>query len=175
MEEYLEKRDYSGALTLLEFNGSSSGDNTDMWIAYCAFHLGDYKRAATIYENHRKNEAKQTKRIEFIAENLACCYFFLGMYPEAEEALGGAPASNLKTRLLFHLAHKMGDEKKIADYHSMLQDNIEDQMCLASIHYLRAHYQEAIDIYKKVLLGNRYLGEISIKNIAPHRHLFLEP
>jgi intraflagellar transport protein 56 len=27
---------------------------------------------------------------------------------------------------------------------------------LASIHYLRLHYQEAIDIYKKILLENRY-------------------
>ena len=29
------------------------------------------------------------------------------------------------------------------------------QLSLAAIHYLRTHYQEAIDIYKKVLLDNR--------------------
>ena len=29
-------------------------------------------------------------------------------------------------------------------------------MSLASIHYLRSHYQEAIDIYKRILLDNRY-------------------
>ena len=28
-------------------------------------------------------------------------------------------------------------------------------MSLASIHYLRSHYQEAIDIYKRILLDNR--------------------
>ena len=31
----------------------------------------------------------------------------------------------------------------------------EDQLSLASIHYLRSHYQEAIDIYKRILLDNR--------------------
>ena len=29
------------------------------------------------------------------------------------------------------------------------------QLSLAAIHYLRTHYQEAIDIYKKILLDNR--------------------
>ena len=36
-----------------------------------------------------------------------------------------------------------------------LEDIVEDQLSLASIHYLRSHYQEAIDIYKRILLDNR--------------------
>ena len=40
-------------------------------------------------------------------------------------------------------------------FHKNLQDVVEDQLSLASIHYLRSHYQEAIDIYKRVLLENR--------------------
>ena len=40
-------------------------------------------------------------------------------------------------------------------HHQNLQDIIEDQLTLASIHYLRSHYQEAIDIYKRILLDNR--------------------
>lgn len=63
--------------------------------------------------------------------------------------------SRLKTRLQFHLAHKLGDEKKLMEYHQELEDVIEDQLSLASIHYLRSHYQEAIDIYKRILLDNR--------------------
>ena len=43
-------------------------------------------------------------------------------------------------------------------FHQKLQNIIEDQLSLAAIHYLRTHYQEAIDIYKKVLLENRYVG-----------------
>ena len=40
-------------------------------------------------------------------------------------------------------------------HHQQLEDVIEDQLSLASIHYLRSHYQEAIDIYKRILLDNR--------------------
>jgi intraflagellar transport protein 56 len=61
----------------------------------------------------------------------------------------------LKNRLLFHLAHKFGDEKKLMEQHQQLEDVLEDQLSLAAIHYLRSHYQEAIDIYKKILLDNR--------------------
>ncbi|XP_035729347.1 intraflagellar transport protein 56-like [Vespa mandarinia] len=152
LEEFLEKRDYIGALTLLEFN-STSGSNleSELWMGYCAFHLGDYKRALTIYENLKK---KENVLVDLIT-NLACCNFYLGMYPEAQKLLEEAPNSKLKTRLLFHLAHKMGNEAKLLEYHQMLHDVLEDQLSLASIHYLRAHYQEAIDVYKRILLDNR--------------------
>ncbi|KAL0129427.1 hypothetical protein PUN28_001595 [Cardiocondyla obscurior] len=152
LEEFLEKRDYTGALTLLEFN-SNIGDSleTDLWMGYCAFHLGDYKRAATIYENLRKKDYTP----QDISTNLACCYFYLGMYPESQKILEETVDDKLRTRLLFHLAHKMGNESKLMEYHQMLQDVIEDQLSLASIHYLQAHYQEAIDVYKRILLDNR--------------------
>ncbi|XP_050490206.1 intraflagellar transport protein 56 [Bombus huntii] len=152
LEEFLEKRDYTGALTLLEFNNASETTvNSELWMGYCAFHLGDYKRASKIYENlKRKDQAPADT-----STNLACCYFYLGMYPESQQILEDAPHSKLKNRLLFHLAHKMGNEAKLMEYHHMLEDMIEDQLSLASIHYLRAHYQEAIDVYKKILLENR--------------------
>lgn len=41
------------------------------------------------------------------------------------------------------------------NFHQNLQDIKEDQLSLASIHYMRSHYQEAIDIYKRILLDNR--------------------
>nr|CAD7416256.1 unnamed protein product [Timema poppensis] len=167
MEDFLNARDYTGALIVLEPRllvmsptprslsqfGGSKGNETEMWIGYCAFHLGDYKRAMSVYEalTHTKNPPAD------VPTNLACCYFFLGMYPEAQRAVERAPASRLKTRLCFHLAHKLGDEKKLMEYHQQLEDIIEDQLSLASIHYLRSHYQEAIDIYKRILLDNRSL------------------
>ena len=83
---------------------------------------------------------------------LACTYFYLGMYQEAEKSSEKADKDQLKTRIRFHLAHKFGDEKKLMSFHQELEDVIEDQLSLASIHYLRSHYQEAIDIYK------RYVG-----------------
>ena len=41
------------------------------------------------------------------------------------------------------------DENRLMDYHQNLKDNKFDQLCLAGVHYLRSHYQEATDIYKK--------------------------
>lgn len=159
LEELLDMRDYTGALTLLEFNRNhgKSDDMTDLWIAYTAFHLGDYKRAMEEYEALTQKGGATGDVYSF----LACCYFFLGMYKQADEAVhtaiggNGGPRSRLQNRLLFHLSHKFNDEKRLMGYHQNLQDMIEDQLSLASIHYLRSHYQEAIDIYKRILLDNR--------------------
>ncbi|XP_061175421.1 uncharacterized protein LOC133184383 [Saccostrea echinata] len=153
VEDFLALRDYTGAITLLEFNRNSGKGNeeTDMWIAYCAFHLGDYKRSMEEFERMTKRDGCHPD----VWTNLACCYFFLGMYPEADNACQKGPKSKLQNRLLFHLSHKFGDEKRLMGHHQNLQDVIEDQLSLASIHYLRSHYQEAIDIYKRILLDNR--------------------
>ncbi|KAK3263698.1 Intraflagellar transport protein 56, partial [Cymbomonas tetramitiformis] len=40
-------------------------------------------------------------------------------------------------------------------YHQQLTDSTEDQLSLAAIHYLRSHFQEATDIYKRLLLETR--------------------
>ena len=106
MEEFLGKRDYTGAMAVLEFNRHSgqgseevcymkfaqktdSVSQVDLWLGYCAFHMGDYKRAMLEYEalTHAKTPPK-VKSEDFHCEryfqsvwiNLACCYFYLGMY-----------------------------------------------------------------------------------------------
>lgn len=61
----------------------------------------------------------------------------------------------IQNRLQFHLAHKLNDEEGLMRTHAALRDIPEDQLSLASVHYLRAHYQEAIDVYKKLLLERR--------------------
>lgn len=49
----------------------------------------------------------------------------------------------------FHLAQKQHDEQRLLTHHRALEfESIEDQLALAAMHYLRAHYQEAADIYK---------------------------
>ncbi|XP_066118513.1 intraflagellar transport protein 56 isoform X1 [Saccopteryx bilineata] len=153
LEELLSQRDFTGAITLLEFKRhvGEQEEDTNLWIGYCAFHLGDYKRALEEYENATKEENCNPE----VWVNLACTYFFLGMYKQSEAAGLKAPKSRLQNRLLFHLAHKFNDEKKLMNFHQNLQDITEDQLSLASIHYMRSHYQEAIDIYKRILLDNR--------------------
>lgn len=153
LEDFLSKYDYTGAIALLDFNRRSgkTDEETDMWIAYCHFHLADYKKAMEEYEKLLKKQGHHPD----IGTYLGCCYFFLGMYKEADEVASRAPKSSLQNRLLFHLSHKFNDEKRLMGYHQCLKDVLEDQLTLASIHYLRNHYQEAIDIYKQILLDNR--------------------
>lgn len=50
LEDFLTRRDYTGAIAILEFekHTGKANDTTDMWLAYCAFHLGDYKRSMDV-------------------------------------------------------------------------------------------------------------------------------
>lgn len=42
------------------------------------------------------------------------------------------------------------------------QNNVQDQLCLASLFYYRNQFQEAIDIYKKILLDNKTYVALNI-------------
>lgn len=72
-----------------------------------------------------------------------------------EDTSKRAPERALRNRLLFHIAHKRDDQDKLMMRHQDLTDTNEDQLSLAAIHYLRSHFQEATDIYKRLLLENR--------------------
>ncbi|VDD74095.1 unnamed protein product [Mesocestoides corti] len=153
LEEFLRARDFTGAITLLEFqkHDSEPHQDIDLWIAYCAFHRGDYKRAADEY----KKLSLDSKLAPVVRTYLACCYFFMGMYKNAQAEAKEASQSRLQNRLLFHIAHKLNDERDLLTYHNGLCDVLEDQLSLASIHCLRNHHQEAIDIYKRIMMENR--------------------
>uniref|UniRef100_A0A674E4C4 Intraflagellar transport protein 56 n=1 Tax=Salmo trutta TaxID=8032 RepID=A0A674E4C4_SALTR len=148
LEEYLNQRDYLGAQTLLEFqrDAGEKEEHADLWIGYCAFHLGDYKRAMEVGKAISQTEPGE------VWVYLACTQFFLGLYREAEEA---ANKGDRQTNHAFPLCSQFNDEKKLMGFHQNLEDVTEDQLSLASIHYMRSHYQEAIDIYKRILLQNR--------------------
>ena len=79
LDDFLDKRDYMGALTLLEFKlRCQDGDMKDllMWIGYCAFHLGNFHRAEEAYK-----ELFQAYSVgEEIHLYQACCYFYQQMY-----------------------------------------------------------------------------------------------
>ncbi|MFH4980015.1 hypothetical protein AB6A40_006724 [Gnathostoma spinigerum] len=124
---------------------------TLLWLGHCAFHAGEYSKAVKVYEQLTKEEECSKEVYVY----LACAFFYLGMYLDAKEAAEKGAKSALQNRILFHVSHKLEDEKRLMLYHSQLQDSIEDQLSLASIHYLRFHYQEAIDIYKKILTNNK--------------------
>jgi len=121
------------------------------WLGYAAFHLGEYQKAMQAYQEMLEGPDANPMTHIYIA----CCLFYLGQYKEAEEAAIKGPAVTLQNRLLFHIAHKFNDENKLMVYHQKLQETMEDQLSLASIHFFRNHFQEATDIYKRILLENR--------------------
>ena len=154
LAEFLAKRDYTGAITLLEFKRQSNpSDITNLeWLAYAYFHYGDPKKALDTYKDLLRMGNDPDPTYHTFA---AACLFYLGRYKEAEEEALRGPSTKLQTRILFHCAHKFNDESKLMTYHQQLSDSTEDQLSLASIHYLRSHFQEATDIYKRLLLENR--------------------
>lgn len=146
MEEFLSKRDYTGALTLLEFKlKCQDGDTKDLlnWIGYCAFHLGNYRRAEDAFKELL--DAHDVSRDFHLF--LACCYFFQQRYDDAEKAADMGPNNALKNRILFNVYHRIGDENKLMQCHQNLKDKKEDQLSLASVHYFRSHHQEVSIIY----------------------------
>lgn len=92
----------------------------------------------------------------------ACCHYALCNYKEAKDEALKATDTPLRNRLLFQLAHKLGEESDIMNYHKSLSNEVEDQLCLAALHYLRSHFEEATDIYKKMLIENKDYHAINI-------------
>eukprot|EP01112_Ceratiomyxa_fruticulosa_P007514 TRINITY_DN1954_c0_g2_i1.p1 TRINITY_DN1954_c0_g2~~TRINITY_DN1954_c0_g2_i1.p1 ORF type:complete len:569 (-),score=110.91 TRINITY_DN1954_c0_g2_i1:144-1850(-) len=157
LEEFIDQRDYLGAITLLEFEKRIGEERPDhlQWLAFSHYHRGDFKKAADTFLEILKTGTSEDNSINYTY--YACALFFLGQHKEAEEALQKGPQNHpLQTRLLLHLAHRSYDEQKLLQFHQKLHDTLEDQLCLASIHYLRGHYQEAINVYKKILASKDY-------------------
>lgn len=163
LEEFIKNRDYTGAITLLEFQ-RHTGEVTPLtlpWLGYAAFHLGDYKKALDVYSDlASKDKLSGGDPIYFLYAS--CCQFYLGDYTAAEEeAMKGVDSTGvcvderLQNRLLFHISHKQNDETKLMGFHAKISETTEDQLSLASIHYLRNHFQEATDIYKRLLIEYR--------------------
>ncbi|XP_074602731.1 tetratricopeptide repeat domain 26 [Brevipalpus obovatus] len=180
MHEFLAGRDYIGAITLLKYNKASGKDDpasNDLWTAYAYFHLGEYELAVQIYDNYLKSMSEESikksgdntasksfsESKDSIYLYIACCQFLSGEHKEAEKNLSKSSKKNdLRNRLELHLAHRNRDEKILMQHHQALKDSIQDQLCLASIHYLRSHFQEAIDIYKKILLEHREFVALNV-------------
>ena len=89
---------------------------------------------------------------------MTCCQFYLGFYEEAQGTLSKVSAScksALKRRLELHLKFKSSSDMKITDDLLPNPADVQDQLCLASLDFLKGKYQEAIDIYKKILVDKR--------------------
>lgn len=75
LEDFILQRDYSGARTLLEYEGNSKDKvmSSQHCVAFCHFHSGDYAKAMELYEKLRTNEDQDFDL------NVAVCMFYLGI------------------------------------------------------------------------------------------------
>ena len=158
LEDFLHRRDWAGATTLLEHrrsfpgqDGEESPSTTLEWLAYVHFHAGDPGKALELYRTLLREADPNPTHHVFAA----ACLFYLGRYDEAAAEADKGPDTKLRTRVLFHCANKKDDEATLMRYHSQLGDSVEDQLSLASVHYQRGHYQEAVDIFKRLMLEDR--------------------
>jgi len=76
------KRDFTGGLAFLEFKlKCRDGDTKDLllWIGYCAFHLGNFKRAEDAYrellDSHDVPKAVITQYYSFILNHYSLTFF----------------------------------------------------------------------------------------------------
>ncbi|MEW5297909.1 MAG: hypothetical protein WDW38_003794 [Sanguina aurantia] len=153
LEEFMTRRDYLGAIALLQFKRHANRHDVKNleFLAYCHFHYGEHDKALTIYRDLLGFEDPDPLYFVYAA----ACYYYMGSYKEAEDVALQGPRCALQTRILFHCAQKQANDDKLMQYHGQLSDSIEDQLSLASIHYVRSHFQEATDIYKRLLLEHR--------------------
>ena len=154
-EEYIqrciESRDYIGASTFIDFIKTELNHpytkDIALWNGYSLFHSGQYDEAIKVYEELLKQEPDDTVLYLYISS----CHFYNQEYDEARQAALKGPDCDLRTRLIFHIAHQRNDEDELFNAHSRLVGTLENQLSLAAIHYMRGHYQEAIDIYQRLL------------------------
>lgn len=78
--DYLTSRDWIGAIALLENERSVNIQiENSMWLAYCYFHMGEYRKAIQIYDELlRKNPDEKDYHVF-----KACCYYALCLYDDA--------------------------------------------------------------------------------------------
>jgi intraflagellar transport protein 56 len=147
----IEGRDYSAASTFITFLRDELGQpytkELALWNGYSLFHHGDYAEAIDVYRKLLETEPDDTVLHLYISS----CYFYEREFERAREEAMKGPSCDFRTRLLFHIAHQTNDEQQLFQAHSQLVGTFENQLCLAAIHYMRANYSDAIEIYNRML------------------------
>ncbi len=160
--DFLVKNDWVGAIAMLDLEKSMRKQETKLWSAYCYFHIGQYEKSVSIY-NELIRKQPNNKDLHLYK---ALCLYGMCQFQEARKEAIKSDESSLHIRLMYHISQKMSDDTSLMSYHHKLGEDEEDQLCLAAIHYLRGHYDDCIDIYKKLLMENK-------KNLALNVYLAL--
>lgn len=167
LDTYLDRRDFLGALTLLRAlrrqddewkqvsNGSDlhSGRVNTWWAAYCHFHSGDFGEALALFEQLIEAGDATATDLKSWRLSRACCLFYLQNWEDAEHAAMSSSRSALCNRLLFLLAHRRqhGEQVLLDRYQQLSRDSVKDQLALAATSFNQKNFQEAAEIYKRLL------------------------
>lgn len=147
----IANRDYSAAATFIDFLHKELNQpytkEMQLWHGYSLFHLGQYEEAIEIYKKLLETDPEDTTVNLYISS----CEFYLRDFEAARAYAEKGPQCDYKTRLLFHIAQQTNDDDQLYKTHSQLLGTLPNQLSLAAIHYIRSHYQDAIDIYTKLL------------------------
>lgn len=159
-EGYIENKDYVGALAILDFGKLENLNPVDklQWRGYCYSRLGgrtNYNRAREAYLELLSGNFDGYDIPEVTRLFLAIVYVQLGQYADAEEmAFLFDQDSELKSRILLHLAQKTKDETKLAKHRLALSSSKEDILSAAAVEFAFRHrYQEAVDVYRSILIA----------------------
>ena len=153
-DDLISRRDYRGALVLLEYNTEMSDMERLMWTGYISSHLGDYEKSQKAYFELLSGGSGKRPLPE-VSLYLSCIYYCLQLYKEAEEVALDGPENALQNRLLYHISQKRNNEGKLIVHHKRLDhDNIDDQLSLAAMKYSKNDYQGSIDILKGIIVDN---------------------
>ena len=98
IESFFKNRDYKGALTLIDFEARINGQpdhEAQKWAALAHIRLMEYPEAMALYEKLLERPDADPSLYCY----LAACYFYLGMYRKAEEAIQRAPHCSLQNRI----------------------------------------------------------------------------
>ena len=166
LEEFIKKRDYVGAISLLDFNLSSlhgaNGSVVDnlLWKGYCAFHNGSLSKAEKTYLELLSGDYKDIP--EETTLYLACVYYYMQTYEAAMECAEQGPECRLKHRILFHVAHKLGNEEEKLRMKALLTEEIDDQLTKAAMLFMTNNMQESNEAYKRCLVKHKDMVALNV-------------
>jgi len=162
----LSIRDFVGAYTVLKHASPTgliqSDEDQQLWSAYCLFHQGNFEGAKDVYlaltslENTEQNISKD------FTDLFAVVYYHLRMFEQAKDAATEGPNTQIKKRILYHAYDKLDRTTKSKDLLKKLSSPIEDQICIAAMHFNHQRYHDAIDIYKRILLDHKDYTAINV-------------
>lgn len=117
-------------------------------MSVCMFMLGNYEESANLANSSLTYEKEIVSRNNSKGKKIP-------KNPDEVKYQELDPMKMLAVRVLFHAAHKLDQEEKVLNYHSKLEDTLENQLSLGSIHFMRSHYTEAIQLYKNLFDSNQ--------------------